>query len=213
MVNKMTNLDKVTQRCNPTRCANLNGLIGSMIKVEVAGRGQPSHARRVQNLAADVLGNTGTHSLRKFAAVTYVRMPGFSKDKVDVRVRGRWKSSTRIQDTYADTTIPCIDGKVAAALCKGGPIAYVAKESSGVTDDWIRTHVLPRTAKVYPKQIATARAKFGKLSRTVTRLAASPAFRLVCNVPVAEEEVEELSSRIRALLMSRPKTCHDLWQE
>ena len=29
---------------NPTRCAKLNGLIGSVIKMEVARRGQPSHA-------------------------------------------------------------------------------------------------------------------------------------------------------------------------
>ena len=86
----------------------------------------------IQNLAADVLGNIGTHSIRKFAVQT-CRMNGCSKDEVDVR--GRWKSSTRIQDTYADTTIPYIDGKVATALCKGGPIAYVVKEGSGVTDD------------------------------------------------------------------------------
>ena len=295
MLNKMTNWDEVTKRGNPTRCAELNGLIGLMIKMEVARRGQPSHARRaltadeyehiigqlgssgddivgtwlcvyfafqvaliarvddtaklrafsvqpfhafkdygitvmlcwakncreerdaptqiifgaadwrycllsllgvwiesrfeaypdnnsefvfdavnahcpiaikesvsthlrqlitnteVQDMAADVLGNIGTHSLRKFA-VTSARMSGFSKDEVDVR--GRWKSSLRIQDTYADTTIPYIDGKVAAALCKGGPVAYVVKEGSGVTDDWIRTHVVPRTAEAYPKQVA-----------------------------------------------------------
>ena len=46
MVNKMTNWDEVTQRGNPTRCSEINNLIGSMIKMEVARRGQPSHARR-----------------------------------------------------------------------------------------------------------------------------------------------------------------------
>ena len=38
--------------------------------------------------------------------------------------------------------------------------------------------------------------------------------RLVRSVPVAEEEEETCgSNRVRALLVSRPKTCHDLWQE
>ena len=58
------------------------------------------------------------------------------------------------------------------------------------------------------------RSAFGRLSRTMTRLAASPALRLVRSGPAAEEEEEEEpSSRMQALLMSRPKTCHDLWQE
>ena len=46
MINKMTNWDEVMQRGNPTRCSELNNLIGSMIKMEVARRVQPSHSRR-----------------------------------------------------------------------------------------------------------------------------------------------------------------------
>ena len=57
------------------------------------------------------------------------------------------------------------------------------------------------------------RAAFGRISRTMTRLSASPALRLVRSVPAAEEEEEEPSGRMRALLMSRPQTCHNLWQE
>ena len=484
MVNKMTNWDEVTKRGNPTRCADINSLIGSMIKMEVARRGMPSHARRpltpdeyggiidqlgqgdsivgawlcaffafqvaliarvddtaklrafsvqpfhafldygitvmlcwakncreqrdaptqivfgaadwrycvlsllgvyletnfeahadndsnfvfdlvnahcpvaikesvashlrtlleateIEDLAAEVAGNIGTHSLRKFA-VTTARSSGCSKDDVDVR--GRWKSTSRQQDAYADTTIPYIDGKVAAALCRGGPIAYLVKEESGVTDDWILTHVVPRTAAAFPKKVATVfgrallwkvfaasvseknshcipgstfervmqafndlgdrcnlaagenpvarlplgvtgvdatlivdvimtgdrdgggddgggggrngdwrvtgaldrqevrllgsqilhlrrdfsdlreevgrgayinRAAFGRLTKNVGRLAASPAMRLVRGVPAAEEEEDDMggSNRVRAILMSRPKTCHDLWQE
>ena len=484
MVNKMTNWDEVTKRGNPTRCAEINGLIGSMIKMEVARRGLPSQARRaltadeyqhiigqlgngdtivgawlcayfafqlnliarvddtaklrsfsiqplhafldygitvklcwakncreerdaptqiifgaadwrycvlsllgvyleanfeahpdndsefvfdlvnshcpiaikesvsnhlrqllqateIDDLAAEVVGGIGTHSLRKFA-VTVARSSGCSKDDVDVR--GRWKSTSRQQDTYADTTIPYIDGKVAASLCHGGPIAYLVKEGSGVTDDWLLEHVVPRTAAAYPKKAAvvfgravlwkvfdasvtedgesrhcipatmyeqvmrafndlgdrnnlaagenpvarpplgvtgvdaqlivdvimtgdrdggggggggggngdwrvtgamdrqevrllgsqilhlrrefsdlreqvgrgayTNRAAFGRLSRTMTRLAASPAMRLVRSVPVVEEEEDTGdSNRVRAILMSRPKTCHDLWQD
>ncbi len=46
MPNKMTNWDEVTQRGNPTRCPQVNGLIRLMIKAEVARRGMPSQARR-----------------------------------------------------------------------------------------------------------------------------------------------------------------------
>ena len=46
MPNKLTNWDEVTKRGNPTRCAELNNMIGSMIKMEVSRRGMPSQARR-----------------------------------------------------------------------------------------------------------------------------------------------------------------------
>ena len=60
----------------------------------------------------------------------------------------------------------------------------------------------------------TNRAAFGRLSRTMTCLAASPAMRLVRSVPAVEEEENTGdSNRVRAILMSRPKSCHDLWQD
>ena len=61
-----------------------------------------------------------------------------SKD--DVNIRRRWKLSTRQQDTYTDTTIPYLDSKVAAALCRGGPITYLVKREFGVTDGWLFEH-------------------------------------------------------------------------
>jgi len=85
-------------------------------------------------------GLTGTHSNRKFS-VNIARGNGCSKDDTDHR--GRWKSDKRQQDTYADTTIPHVDAKVAAALCKGGPVVYLVKEESGVTDQWILDYVVP----------------------------------------------------------------------
>jgi hypothetical protein len=84
----------------------------------------------------------GSHSLRKMA-VTLARGGGCSKDHVDHR--GRWKHRKRQQDTYADTTIPYVDAKVAAALCKGGPVEYVVKKESGITDQWILDYVVPNT--------------------------------------------------------------------
>ena len=46
-------------------------------------------------------------------------------------------------ETYIDTFIPWVDAKCAQALAKGGAIVYTVQEGSGVTDDWILTHVVP----------------------------------------------------------------------
>ena len=90
--------------------------------------------------AGTAIGNTGTHSLRKYGT-TFARASGCCKDDVDMRAR--WKSNKKQQDGYADVTIPYVDGKVAATLCRGGPIAYLHKDGSGITDEWIRNHVVP----------------------------------------------------------------------
>ena len=42
-----------------------------------------------------------------------------------------------------DTSIPFVDTKVAVAMCKGGPIAYVIDPMPGVTNDWILSYNLP----------------------------------------------------------------------
>ena len=107
----------------------------------------------VQAVAVMVVGLLGTHSLRKYGT-TIARGNGCSKDDTDLR--GRWKSDKRQQDTYADTTIPYVDGKVAASLCRGGPIAYLPKDGSGVTDEWIRDHVARNMiAGGIPPQVCT----------------------------------------------------------
>lgn len=98
------------------------------------------------NLMAE--GLTGTHSERKFA-VNNARKNGCSKDDTDHR--GRWKSGDRQQDTYSDTTIPYVDAKVAAALCKGGPVAFVVKDEAGITDQWILDYVVPHIAQRVPR--------------------------------------------------------------
>ncbi|KAL3773982.1 hypothetical protein ACHAW5_000582 [Stephanodiscus triporus] len=87
-----------------------------------------------EDFILEILGKVGSHSNRKHG-VTTARKSGCSKDDTDFH--GRWKKSRHQQDTYADTTIPFVDSKVAMALCKGGPIAYVVKDASGITDQWI----------------------------------------------------------------------------
>jgi hypothetical protein len=86
-----------------------------------------------------VEGPLGTHSVRKFPT-THARRNGCSKDDVDSR--GRWRKR-RMVDRYIDVNLPYPDAKVAAALCVGGPCKYVLKEGSGVTEHWLRQHVVP----------------------------------------------------------------------
>jgi hypothetical protein len=103
-----------------------------------------------------VSGNIGTHSLRKFAA-TKARSNGCSKDDTDYRAR--WKGEKRQQDTYANVTIPYIDAKSAAALCKGGPCTYSIKSNSGITNDWILDYVVPNIRNNFDRQIAIVLGK------------------------------------------------------
>ena len=49
----------------------------------------------------------------------------------------------RIQNNYSSTKIPSVDGIVAGALCKDGPIHYHLKEYSGINDEWVYDKVCP----------------------------------------------------------------------
>ena len=71
-------------------------------------------------------GKLGTHSVRKFAS-TDCRNKGASRDEKDYR--GRWKSRTRVSDTYDDIKLPYIDAKVAGLLCRGGPVKYKVRKN------------------------------------------------------------------------------------
>lgn len=98
------------------------------------------------------VGNKGTHSIRKFAT-TYGRRNGCSKDDIDLRAR--WKGGQRrMQDGYASVTLPFPDAKVAAALCKGGPIHYNVKQNSCITKEWILEHVVPNIFSSYDEYVA-----------------------------------------------------------
>ena len=50
--------------------------------------------------------------------------------------------------------MPYVDAKVAAILCSGGPCKYVIRDGSGISDDWVLTHVVPNIAKVFHRGIA-----------------------------------------------------------
>ena len=91
----------------------------------------------------------GTHSMRKFAT-DMAKKRGMLKDWIDLQFRWLRK---RMQDNYASTTIPSVDGMVAAALCKNGPVHYHVKEYSGINDDWVCDKVCPNITRVYGKQV------------------------------------------------------------
>lgn len=96
-------------------------------------------------------GKLGTHSFRKFAS-TRARRNGASRDDTDSRAR--WKRRKRQSDTYIDPCLPWPDAKVASLLCKGGPCKYATREGSGVSDDWILQHVVPKIASRFPRAVA-----------------------------------------------------------
>ena len=85
-------------------------------------------------------GPKGTNSIRKMATQE-ARKRGGGKNATDHRAQ--WKTDTRQQDTYVNTTIPTVDAGVAEKLCIGGPIYYCLKMESRITNDWILTHVVP----------------------------------------------------------------------
>ena len=85
-------------------------------------------------------GPLGSHSVRKFAS-TECRKKGATKDEKDLR--GRWKSASRVSDTYDDIELPYPDAKVAALLCIGGPVKYQLRDDAGIDDDWILSTVMP----------------------------------------------------------------------
>lgn len=101
-------------------------------------------------------GKKGTHSMRKFGC-DIARGNGCSKDDTDHRAR--WKGGKRQQDDYTSTTIPFVDAKVAFALCKGGAVAYMQQEESGMTDQWLLDYGVPHLQSHVPRQVAIVFAR------------------------------------------------------
>jgi hypothetical protein len=92
----------------------------------------------------------GTHSIRKYST-TRARNSGCSKDECEVR--GQWRRR-RQQDVYTDVCLPWPDAKVAKSVCKGGPIHYFVKESSGMSEEWILENVVPQISSKYSRSAA-----------------------------------------------------------
>ena len=84
-------------------------------------------------------GPLGPPSNRKFPA-TLSRRSGCSRDDTDSR--GRWRKK-RVSDRYVDINLPYPDAKVASVLCIGGPVKYILKNGSGVSNLWLTQNVVP----------------------------------------------------------------------
>ena len=57
-------------------------------------------------------------------------------------------------DTYLDNSIPHPNAKVAAVLCIGGAVKYVARECGNMSSDFIFTHVCTNVAAIFPREAA-----------------------------------------------------------
>jgi len=99
-------------------------------------------------LMAQVRGSVGTHSIRKFGS-TWASEHGCVHQEVETR--GRWKGgkSGRTVNLYISVKQLPTDGKVASILCVGQPVKYKLKSGSGVTRDWLLTHVVPGISDHY----------------------------------------------------------------
>ena len=101
---------------------------------------------RFKELAKEMDGDLGSHSIRKFAA-TFCKNLGI--DLSDVNFRGRWKSEEErnnkvLADSYVNKNQPIIDAQVAEVLCQNQPCSYRRhKDATGVTDQWLLKHVVP----------------------------------------------------------------------
>ena len=91
----------------------------------------------------------GTHSCRKCPA-EYAANNGASI--VEVEIRGRWKGQKggRVVFRYIKIQQAFEDARVAALLCRGGPIRYKVKDGIELTDAWLFEHVVPHIRRRYP---------------------------------------------------------------
>ena len=69
--------------------------------------------------------------------------------------------SQRLEYRMFTTTseIPYPDAKVAALLCVGGPVKYLLRDNSGITDNWILTNVIPHGCRMIDEQAAVILGK------------------------------------------------------
>ena len=101
-------------------------------------------------------GPVGSHSNWKLAS-TWARRQGCTQDDVDCH--GHWQNTRRISDRYTDLTLEVVDGKVAVALCMGGPTKYVYREGSGLMDSFLYDEVCPHICAKFGGRVAVVLGK------------------------------------------------------
>ena len=98
--------------------------------------------RAFQELAREVRGDIGTHSIRKFAT-TWCAEHGITPPEIEIR--GRWKGARngRVVNLYINVKQLPTDGKVAGVLCVGQPVKYKLMAGTEVTRAWLLANVVP----------------------------------------------------------------------
>ena len=130
----------------------VKALIGKAIRDHVTNN---NGWRNLQEEGVDS-GPVGSHSNRKLAS-TLARRQGCTQDDVDCR--SHWWNTRHISDRYTDLTLEVVDGKVAAALCMGGPTKYVYREGSGLTDAFLYDEVCPHIHAKFGGRVAVVLGK------------------------------------------------------
>ena len=101
-------------------------------------------------------GPVGSHSNQKLAS-TLAHREGCTQDDIDCH--GRWQNTQHIPDRYTDLMLEVVDGKVAAALCMGGPTKYVYREGSGLMDAFLSDEVCPHICAKFGGRVAVVLGK------------------------------------------------------
>ena len=131
---------------------SVKALVGKAIRDHVSNN---TGWRNLQEEGVDS-GPVGSHSDRKLAS-TLARRHGCTQDDVDCH--GRWWNTRHISDRYTDLTLEVVDGKVAAALCRGSPMKYVYRDGSGLMDAFLSEEVCPHIRAKFGGRVAVVLGK------------------------------------------------------
>ena len=130
----------------------VKALIGKAIRDHVSNN---NGWRNLQEEGVDS-GPVCSYSNQKLAS-TLAQQQGCTQDDVDCR--GHWQNTQHISDRYAYLMLEVVDGKVATALCMGGPTKYVYREGSGLMDSFLYDEVCPHIHAKFGGRVAVVLGK------------------------------------------------------
>ena len=130
----------------------MKSLIGKAIRDHVTNN---EGWRNLQEEGVDS-GPVGLHSNQKLVT-TLAHRQGCTQDGVDCC--GCWWNTRHIPDRYMDWKLEVVDGKVAAALCMGGPTNYVYREGSGLMDAFLSDEVCSHIRAKFGGRVAVVLCK------------------------------------------------------
>jgi len=101
-------------------------------------------------LARQIAGGIGVHSIRKFPA-SWLKMVGAIQDEIDVR--GRWKglSGNRVSTRYINPEQQYTDAKMAGLLSMDGPVKYEFETGAAVGRAFFLQYVCPAIHRYFPE--------------------------------------------------------------